>query len=493
MGRTLLDPLRAFRNRTPVPFVSTTSRRTLGSLLTRPAGVTAQMRAVGASGTLFAIVDRIDTSYAQVEWRLWRKAKSGRKEDRVEVTSHAALDLWNQPNNFMSGPEFREACQQHEELTGEQWWVIARVPGISIPLELWPVRPDRIEPIPDPDDFIVGYMYRGPGGEQVPLRLDEVIFRRRPNPLDPFRGMGPVQTILTDLDATRYSKEWNRNFFINSAEPGGILEVDRRLSDEEFDEARERWAEQHRGVAAAHRVALLENGLKWVDRKYTMRDMQFAELGAAGRETIREAYGFPKPMLGAVDDVNRANADAAEVVLARWLVVPRLKRTRAALNTRLLPMFGATAVGLEFDFDNPVPEDIEAESAQLTARSAAAAALREAGWDPADILSAVGLPAMRYTAPATAASVSPAALAASWDIEGIEEFDAAMRWVAVCKDDDNSCQPCRDNDGRTYRNRAAAYKDYPGGAGYINCVGAEYGNDCRCTVVKRRQAKGDGE
>ena len=38
------------------------------------------------------------------------------------------------------------------------------------------------------------------------------------------------------------------------------------------------WEEQHRGVSRAHRVAILEQG-KWIDRKYTMRDMQFAVHG----------------------------------------------------------------------------------------------------------------------------------------------------------------------------------------------------------------------
>jgi hypothetical protein len=82
--------------------------------------------------------------------------------------------------------------------------------------------------------------------------------------------------------------------------------------------------------------------------------MQFAELALASRETIREAFGFPKPMLGAVDDVNRANADAADLVFARWLLVPRLKRTkRRAELILLLPMYGKGGAGLEFDYVSP--------------------------------------------------------------------------------------------------------------------------------------------
>jgi len=484
VGSSLLDPLRAFRNRAPVPYAPPGARG-IGGLFARPGGMQAQMRAQGTSGVLYAIVDRIITSYSQVEWRLYRKAKSGLKEDRKEVTSHAALDLWNKPNPFMTGPAFREATQQHEELVGEQWWIVARDPRFTIPLELWPVRPDRMEPVPDPDDFIAEYRYLGPGGEQVTLKLNEVIFQRRPNPMDPYRGLGPVQTVMLDLDSVRYGVEWNRNFFLNSAEPGGIVEVDRRLSDPEFDEARARWAEQHRGVGNAHRVAILENGLKWVGNKFSQRDMQFVELSQVGDEKIRTAFGFPKPMLGSVDDVNRANADAAELVFGRWLLVPRLERTKAALNTRLLPMYGASAEGLEFDYVSPVPADVEAEAAQLTARAEAAAKLRAAGWNDEDILATVGLPPMRYAAP----SAPPVASFREAVARLLDGPDAAMRWVAVCADDDNSCQPCVDNNGKTYRNRADAYKDYPGGSGYIHCLGAA---NCRCTVVKRGKAN-DGE
>lgn len=100
MARTLLG---ALLNRapvdTPVPFASRGQTRALPFL--RPAGVTGQMRAMGSVGTLFSIVNRTSNATAMVDWKLYRKAKSGMKEDRVEVTSHAALDLWNKPNPFM--------------------------------------------------------------------------------------------------------------------------------------------------------------------------------------------------------------------------------------------------------------------------------------------------------------------------------------------------------------------------------------------------------
>ena len=408
MARTSL--LGTLLNRTSAPPdlpTSYTSRYAM-PLFGQRRDAVAQMRAMGSVGTLFAIVNRTSTATAQVNWRLWRTAKSGRAEDRTEVTSHAALDLWRKPNRAYVQQEFVESTQQHLDLTGEGWWVVARSNLASVPLELWPVRPDRMTPVPSATKFLAGYVYTGADGEQVPLDLDQVIQLRMPNPLDPYRGMGPVQSILADLDATRFSAEWNRNFFANSAEPGGIIQVDKRLGDDQFNELRMRWNEQHRGVANAHRVAILEDAT-WVDRKITQRDMQFAELRTMTRDVIREAFGIPAFALGEVSDVNRATAEAAAVWFAEYLTVPRLERIKQALNNDLLPMFGDTARGLEFDYDSPIPADVETEAAQLTARANAAAALRAAGWDPDDILSAVNLPEMRYTgAPAAAVPPPPA-------------------------------------------------------------------------------------
>ncbi|MGW3428889.1 phage portal protein [Streptomyces melanosporofaciens] len=391
------SPLGAlFSNKAPVPFVSR-GHVTMPFMHRRDAE--AQMRAMGSVGTLFSIVNRTSNAVAQVDWKLWRTAKSGLPEDRTEVTSHAALDLWAKPNPFMPRQEFVETIEQHLDLTGEAWWVVARNPRAVIPLELWPVRPDRMEPVPHPEEFLTGYLYLGPSGERVELKTNEVIQLRTPNPLDPYRGMGPVQALLADIDATKFSAEWNRNFFYNSAEPGGVVEVEKRLSDDEFNEFNARWGEQHRGVANAHRVALLEAGMKWVDRKYTMRDMQFTELRTVSREIIREAFGMPKGMLGTVDDVNRANAEAGEVMFARYLVKPRLERIKQALNNDLLPLFGATARGLEFDYCDPVPADRELEAKELAAKAEAARNMIEAGAYGPEVLAAVGLPEVSFGKP----------------------------------------------------------------------------------------------
>jgi HK97 family phage portal protein len=389
-------------NRTPVPIAPKNPGRTdFFNIVTGRGAATEEkmkrgMEQYGEVGTLYGIVSRLSETCGMVPWHLYRKSTDGRRvyrevETRTEVQKHAVLDLLANPNPLMDFCEFVETSVQHYDTAGEFVWVLAhgsiRAAG---PLQVWPVRPDRMRVVTSDTEALTGYVYVGPDGERVPLLVEQVIHIRRPNPLDPYRGLGPVQAVSIKLDANRLAAEYNRNFFLNSAEPGGIIEIEDRLDDDEFRELVTRWREQHQGVANAHRVAVLEQG-KWVDRKYTMRDMMFPELAEMSREDIREAFGYPKGMTGATEDVNKAVADANERMFGRYLMRPRLKKIQAGL-VMLLKRYGETGKGLEFDFEDPVPEDREADSKDRITKFQALKMAMEAGMDWHDALELVGLP-----------------------------------------------------------------------------------------------------
>jgi len=402
----------------PIPFPSRWGGSGQGSLYgTGTADRFTMMNAMGTQGTLFAIIQLLSTgSQSYGGWSMYKKITDARvryastdrgSDQRTEVLQHQALRLWNRPNLFMTGPEFREIGWQHMELVGEWYWVLSRGPtGKSIPTEMWPVRPDRMEPIPDKDKFLVGWVYTGPNGEQVPLSTDEVIQLRYPHPTDYYRGLSAVQAILVDIDAAKYSAEWSRNFFLNSAQPGGIVTFSKRLSDEEFTEFTDRWREQHQGVARGHRVGVLEQGATWSPNTYSMQDMQFPELRKVTSDMIRQAYRIHQSMLGDSTDVNRANAQTAQEVHIAWHEVPRLRRQQNILNTKYLEMFGANPQ-VEFDFDDPNPENREEDNAELIAKSNAAKTLVSAGYDPHDVLEVVGLPDMDLAELATQSAALP--------------------------------------------------------------------------------------
>ena len=352
MATPILKAINALRTRgsnedRPSPIGSSSGGFLTNSLSTTTGTAQERLNAMGSVGWLFAVVERISTAMAASEWQLYQI----RRDEKVQLTDHPLLDLWQNPNPFYSQSEFLEDSSNHFELVGEMAWIIVRGMGGSI-VELWPVRPDRIRPIPDKDDYISGYIYQV-GKDEVPLETDDVVFTRRPNPTVPYRGIGQIQSVLNDIGSEQMAAAWQRNFFSNSALPGGLIEFDHSLSPHDFQRLVERWREQHQGVSNSHRIAILERG-KWVERKYSQRDMQFRESRSLNRDTILGAWGFPHAMLGISEDVNLANAQAAELMFARWLIRPRLIRIRDKVNQTLVKQFGDD---LYLDFTDPVPDD----------------------------------------------------------------------------------------------------------------------------------------
>lgn len=376
------------------------------------------MRAYGRMGTLWSTVSLLSSSTARPEWRLYRKTTDNRvrystqssgSDQRVEVVQHPALSVLNHPNDFWTRFELFEQFQQYLDLTGLNYMLVSydAKSRIGSPLEIWPVRPDRIEPVPSPDSYLQGWIYHGPSGEVVPLNLNEVIPTRYPDPMDPYNGVGPVQSVMADIDSSQYSSEYNRTFFMNGASPEGIIMAPNKLTEPEWDEFSNRWRESHQGIAAAHRIAMLEGGMTYTSASVNAKDGDFTNLRNLNRDVVREAFGMHKVMLGVTDDVNRANAQTGEEVFYSWKIIPRLDRWKMVLNERFLPLFGAVGQNVEFDYIAPAPQNREQDNEELTTKAGAAQLLVNAGYDPHDVLEVVGLPDMDVAEKATQAPALP--------------------------------------------------------------------------------------
>jgi len=391
--------------------------------------------------TLYPIVSALAQDTGAVDFGLFRPGESGKDEDRVEVLpgQHPAVDLFDNPNPFYSRSEFVEAGQQWIDLVGECIILVEFI--AKMPVRLWVMDPAKFTPIkgdiigvPLAQKFLLGWVYTADDGTQIKLNVKEVLQIKLPNPDDPWRGIGPVQAALVDIDSSRYSAEWNRMFFINGASPDGVVQIEDSFSDDEFREFTDRWRESHQGIGNAHRVAVLENNAQWVPNAFTHRDMMFAELRSQSSDFIRKAFRFPKTMLGDTDTANRAVAEAGEYQYGKWLITARANRWCSMLNNRLMPLFGEEPAGAPrkpstrnalppkpapkpapgenperkvaaptgkpyWDFEPVVESDDQVEADTVAARTTAFVALVGSGVDPEDAAAVAGLPPMRWERP----------------------------------------------------------------------------------------------
>ena len=306
----------------------------------------------GQVGWVFACVSRISSAIAETKWRLYSK-KNG--NEITEILEHPLLELFDFVNPFHTGLEMMEQTQTYIDLTGEVFWLVLK-DAAGQPAEIWVMNPNKIKVIPDQKMYIKGYVYEN-GNNEIPLSVDDVVHIKLPNPKNPFRGQSPLGSVSSDVEAEKFSSQYNRAFFQNSAEPNGVIQFEGTLTDSQYERLRYQWNSQYRGTSNSHKVAILEGGASWHTNAITQRDMQFKDLRIMNRDVIMGVYGMPKHILGIAEDVNRANAEASEYTFARWVLKPRLERIKSKLNEQFLPLYSDKT--LFIDYDTPVPADID--------------------------------------------------------------------------------------------------------------------------------------
>ena len=301
---------------------------------------------------IYAVVSKIAQAVSAVPWRLYAEDSEG---NQVDITEGPIYELLARPNQFTSWQELIELTQIYLELAGEAFWVLT-LNARGEPTEIWVVKPDRMKIVADPEDYIKGYVYSA-GFEEIPFDIEEVIHFKYPNPFDDYRGLGPVQPATLLVQNDKYAQEYTKAFFYNSALPSGIIKFDKQLSTKQFIELKERWNAQHQGVNKAHKIAVLDNGAEFIPLSYSIRDLQLVDVRKQNRDDILATFGVHASILGISENVNRANAEAAEYTFAKRIVEPRLRKLESKINAELLPKWKGMKV--IFTFLHEIPEDVD--------------------------------------------------------------------------------------------------------------------------------------
>ncbi len=300
----------------------------------------------------FACVRVIAENVAEAPFKLYYRKADDTEE---EVKQHVILDLLSQVNPWMTEFELRELTQVHLELAGEAWWGLEKN-GLGVPAEIWPLFPQYVHIEPDPQAFIRQIEYRVPGAPTAVYTPDEVLQFKYSHPTNLYRGWSPTRAAAMPLDVHQFAMEWVRDFFFNDATPGGVLTTDQVLQQSDVNRIRAQWAEAHKGRGNAHRIAVLGQGAKFQTVERSLSELAFTDEQRRLRDDILAIYGVPKHILGITEDVNRANAEAAEYVFAKRVIAPRLRRMEQRLNEFLVAKFDERLV---LRLDDPVPENRE--------------------------------------------------------------------------------------------------------------------------------------
>jgi HK97 family phage portal protein len=201
--------------------------------------------------------------------------------------------------------------------------------GSLVALHLLP--PQHTAPIPDARTFVAGYEVSLPNGGKKVLRPDDVLWIRRPHPLDPYRSITPMESAGVAIEIENLAKLYNRNFLINDGRPGGLLVVRGEIDDDDKEELRSRFR-GNINRAGAVSVISSDDGVDFVDTGASPRDAAYMEMRNLTKEEILSAFGVPETAIG--NAAGRTFSNASEEMRVFWMetMLPHLQTLARGLD-----------------------------------------------------------------------------------------------------------------------------------------------------------------
>jgi HK97 family phage portal protein len=177
-------------------------------------------------------------------------------------------------NPEMSGKTLRETMIHHALGWGNGFAEIVR-DGAGNPVQLWPITPDRVA-IKRDERGRLYYEVTQRGGKKVAMSPADVLHIHGLS-FDGVVGYSLAQYMRESIGYGLAMDRHNATFYANGAIPGAVLEHPATMSAPAAKRLRESWEQVHGGAANAHKVAILEEGMKLSTIAIPNRDAQLVE------------------------------------------------------------------------------------------------------------------------------------------------------------------------------------------------------------------------
>ncbi|GGN32310.1 phage portal protein [Deinococcus daejeonensis] len=326
-----LEEKRVAPARGALPFVATSSdARPVASDWSTDKAITEGLK---SSTWVYTACRRISTALASVPLVVQRRQGDEWEPD----PGHPLQALLDRPNPFMSRQDMLERWALHLELGGNALWHKVLVGGK--PVELWPLAPDGIKPIPSRLGFISGYEWRQ-GSDQKTLDAGEVLHWQFVDPSTPYWGLSPLKAAAQAVDTDLAAVKWNRAVLANDGKPPLAVFLSDQL-DPTQQELAARFIQGQIDGNSVRKALVLGGASKAQPLSMNAAELDWLEGRRMSREEIGAVFGVPPMLMVAGQDVTYANLDASKRILWEDTVVPLLDDLCQGLGMGLLPHWGA--------------------------------------------------------------------------------------------------------------------------------------------------------
>ena len=282
-------------------------------------------------------------------------------------------------------------------------------------------------------------------GESRGLTQEDVVFI--PDVVKPgsLRGISRVEALKENFGLAAALEKYAARFFGSGTQTSGVLEVPGNLTAEQAKSMQEAFDSRHRGWARAHKTAIITGGAQYKPTNVPNDQAQFLDSRRMAVEDVARAFNIPPHLLGLPGTNTYASVEQNNIAFVTHTLRPIAQKLEGAMTALLSQETGKEAAFIKFSLDGLLRADVNSrteayarglqsgyykindirrfedlepiddpsaetvrvplanvnvEAADLTAMSEKvdmAQRLIQVGFDPADVMAKLELPAIAHT------------------------------------------------------------------------------------------------
>lgn len=335
---------------------------------TTPSGKTVNERTAMQTTAVYACVRVLAEAIASLPLHTYQYTDKG-KEKALDHNLYYLLH--SEPNPEMTSFVFRETLMGHLLLWGNAYAQIIR-DGRGKVVALYPLLPDKMT-VDRTERGELFYLYNKEG-TSYSLRSDEVLHIPGLG-FDGLVGYSPIAMAKNAIGMAIATEEYGAKFFANGANPGGVLEHPGVVKDP--SKIRESWNAVYQGSGNAHRIAVLEEGMKFQSIGIPPEQAQFLETRKFQLNEIARIFRVPPHMVGDLERSSFSNIEQQSLEFVMYTLDPWVIRWEQAIQRALFSAAEKKAYFVKFNVNGLLRGDYQS-------RMQGYAVGRQNGWLSAD-------------------------------------------------------------------------------------------------------------
>ena len=304
------------------------------------------------TSAVYACVRILAESVAGLPLHVYERTANGSKSTKPSHPLYRLLH--DEPNREMTSFVFRETLMSHLLLWGNAYAQIIR-DGRGFPIALYPLLPDRMAVDRNESGELV-YTYQSDKG-QVKLRRENILHIPGLG-FDGLIGYSPIAMAKNAVGLALATEDYGATFFANGANPGGVLEHPGVIKPEQADRLRESWQSQF-GGANAHKVAVLEEGLKFHQMSIPPEQAQVLETRKFQINEIARIFRVPPHMVGDLEKSSFSNIEQQSLEFVKYTLDPWVVRWEQSLQQALILPSEKATIFIKFNLDGLLRGDYQ--------------------------------------------------------------------------------------------------------------------------------------